>query len=375
MRHASIAFLSLLCVCVLPESLRAESADPTLVKWGTEILDAIQSDFYLPSRSLYSLSIHEKGKPHPAWIWDASIQLGALDAAARVEPDKYLPRVRSYARAVRAYRTLNHNLPGLDVNPPPKTPDRYYDDNAWICMSLLDSYELTHDPDNLRLALDSFHFVMSGGDDVLGGGLYWHEDRKNAKHACTCGPGMIDALKLYRITGEQKYLTTALSLYNWTRGHLQDRDGLVFDAIDVPSGQIHPAKFTYNSATLLNASCRLYEITHDRKYLDEAERIAAAAERRFVRPSDGLITGSGKLGVKLIEAYLELAKIDHNEHWRDVVGRCLIALHTHRNAQGWYPQDWEKELPVSDPVRLIDQSAAARAYWIAAAEGVRIPTP
>jgi DUF1680 family protein len=306
-------------------------------------------------------------------VWDASIQLGALCAAARVEPREYLPQVKAYAVALRTYRTTYHDRPGLDVNPPPKPADRYYDDNAWISLALLEAYELTHDPKDLALASDAYNFATSGEDDALGGGIYWHEDQTKSKNACSSGPVMLAAMRLHKLTGEKKCLDTTKRLYEWTRKNLQDDDGLIFDSIAVPAGTVERAKFTYNSATLIRAACLLYGATRDKAYLDEARRVARAAERRFVRAEDGVITGSGKLGVKLVEAFLELYEVDHDEHWRQVVGRCLASVRGHRNAAGWYPQDWQSGPPAGDrPVRLIDQSAPARAFWVAAEHGVEL---
>lgn len=373
-RNKALPLCLLICMSGLwARSVRAESGQKA-AEMGEQILGKIQSSFYMPDRSLYALETNI-GKPsHPSWIWDASIQLGALCAAAKVEPQKYLPQVRAYAAALRSYRTTYHDRPGLDVNPPPKPSDRYYDDNAWICMSLLDAYELTHDPKDLALATDAYHFAMSGEDKALGGGIYWHEDQTRSKHACSSGPAMLAALKFYKLTKDPAYLDTAKRLYEWTRKRLQDRDGLVFDSIRVPSGGINRMKLTYNSGTLIRTACKLYQITGEKAYLDEADRIAHAAEDRFVRKEDGIIPGPGKLGVKLIEAFVELADVDHDEHWKQVVGRCLKALESHRNAEGWYPAEWQKPLPAVDqPVRLIDQSAVARAYWVAAEHGVQLP--
>jgi len=300
--------------------------------------------------------------------------LGALCAAARMEPQAYLPRVKAYAAGLRTYRTTYHDRPGLDVNPPPKTPDRYYDDNAWICLSLLEAYELTGDAKDLALAMDAYNFLMSGEDSsTLGGGIYWHEDKTQTKNACSSGPAMLASLKLYELTGEQKYLDAAKRLYGWTRAHLQDEDGLVFDSIATADGAINRQKFTYNSATLLRAACGLYLATGEKAYLDEAERIARAAERRFVRGRDGAVVGAGKLGVKLVEAFLELYQVDGDEHWRQIVGRCLAAVRTLRNEDGRYPQDWQRgRIEAGMSARLIDQAAPARAYWVAAEHGVAV---
>lgn len=361
-------------ICVLPmlgaSTLQAEEKGDVR-QMGQRTLATIRASFYMPDRKLYALEINSGKRSHPAWIWDASIQLGALCAAARLEPQTYLPQVKAYASALRAYRTMFHDRPGLDVNPPPKTSDRYYDDNAWICLSLLEAYELTHDPEDLSLATDAYRFTMSGRDETLGGGIYWHEDQTASKNSCSSGPAMLAALKFYQLTKQQIYLDTAIQLYDWTRKHLQDADGLVFDSIHVPSGSIGRAKFTYNSATLLRAACLLYQFTNDKSYIEEARRIAHACEKRFVRPEDGIIPGAGKLAVKLVEAFLQLADADHDEHWRQVVGRCVGSLRGHENESGWYPAEWQSPPPAGNqPVRLIDQSAVARACWVAAEHGV-----
>jgi len=335
--------------------------------WGAQTLGGIQAAFFLPDRGLYAEQVNDAKTPRPSWLWDASIQLGALTAAARLEPDTYLPAVKAYAAALRSYRTENHGRPGLDVNPPPKSPDRYYDDNAWIVLALLEAYDLTHDSQTLALALDAYHFTMSGEDNALGGGIYWHEDNKRSKNACSCGPASLDALRLFEVTHDPAYLQTARRLYEWMRAHLQDSDGLIFDSIGVADGRISRAKYTYNSATLIEAGSLLYQITRDHKYLDEAERVAQAAEKRWIRPQDGLIPGAGKLAVKLVEALLVLRQTDHDDHWLAVVDRCLVSLGEHRDANGWYPMNWQASPPpATAPVRLIDQSAVARAYWLAA---------
>jgi uncharacterized protein YyaL (SSP411 family) len=347
----------------------------TLAKWGGETLAKVDSAFYMPERGLYALEAGAGVKrQRPAWVWDASIQLGALCAAARMEPKTYLPRVKAYAAGLRTYRTTYHDRPGLDVNPPPKAPDRYYDDNAWICLSLLEAYELTGDAKDLALAMDAYNFLMSGEDSsTLGGGIYWHEDQTRTKNACSSGPAMVASLKLYELTGEQKYLETTKRLYAWTRAHLQDEDGLVFDSIATADGAINRQKFTYNSATLIRAACGLYLASGEKAYLEEAQRVARAAELRFVRQRDGVIGGAGKLGVKLVETFLAMYEVDGDEHWKAVVGRCLGALRQKRDAEGWYAQGWQRaEAGANGPVRLIDQAAPARAYWVAAEHGVEV---
>jgi rhamnogalacturonyl hydrolase YesR len=364
--------LALACAGASTVLAADNKANSAAAKYGEETLSHIHDGFYMPDRHLYCEEVNGKSK-NPSWTWDASIQLGALCAAARLDPEKYLPQVREYATALASYRTTANGKPAFDVNPGPKPSDRYYDDNAWICISLLEAYELTHDARSLELAKECYAFATGCEDDKLGGGLYWHEGITKSKNACTSGPSMLAALHLYRITKDESYLKTAVRLYDWQRKTLQDTDGLVFDNISVPSGRISKAKLTYNSGTLIRAAVELYQATNDKKYLDEAERVASAAANRFVKPQDGIIEGWGKLAVKLVEGFAELSEVDHSVRWKEIIGKCLTRLHQKRNAEGFYALYWDRDpLKSKATARLIDQSAVARADFIAAEHGIEV---
>lgn len=102
--------------------------------------------------------------------------------------------------------------------------------------------------------------------------------------------------------------------------------------------------------------------------LSEAERLARAAEARWVRSEDGAIRDDGALAQKLCEAWLLLADQDHDPHWRAVAQRALRYVHDNcRDPNGWYAKRWDDGNVASiDPVSLISQASAARAYFMAA---------
>ena len=57
--------------------------------WGLEEVRKIEADLYLPVRGLYADGA-EAGKPapdKPAFMWGCGVQLAALAAAARLDPD------------------------------------------------------------------------------------------------------------------------------------------------------------------------------------------------------------------------------------------------------------------------------------------------
>jgi hypothetical protein len=63
-------------------------------------------------------------------MWGVGIQFSALAAASAVEPGNYLAETRAYAGAIQVYWLKHNGKEGFDVQPGPKTSDRYYDDNA-----------------------------------------------------------------------------------------------------------------------------------------------------------------------------------------------------------------------------------------------------
>ena len=338
--------------------------------WGLEEVRKIEADLSLPARGLYADQA-EVGKPvpdKPAFMWACGVQLSALAAAARLDPDFVAP-LRHYAYSLEVYWSDAPTTPGYDVLPGPKPPDRYYDDNVWIVLALCDTYEVTHDRQYLRRAEQTFQFVLSGRDDKVGGGIYWHEQDKSSKNTCVNGPAAAASVRLYELTRRRDYLETGRQLYDWTRAHLQDTDGLFFDNVKL-DGRVEKTKWSYNSGLMLRASCLLFDTTREKKYLDEAERIATAARARWVDEQTGALRDGGPFAHLLSEAFLALYNTDHTDAWLDVPRRALAFVHDKvRDANSHYPTPWD--VPVRMPLvkfSLIDQASVARAYLTLAAE-------
>jgi uncharacterized protein YyaL (SSP411 family) len=342
---------------------------PPYAAWGAENLKAIRKDLWLPEKKLYAEKApDENGVPsHPAFMWGVGVQLSALAAAAAVEPEIYLEQTKAYADAIQVYWLEHKGIAGFDVQPGPKESDRYYDDNAWLVLALAEVFEVSKERKYLDRALATFRFVMSGEDEKLGGGLYWREQFLTSKNTCTNAPSIVCALRLHQLTGETTHLDTAKRLYSWTNSHLQDQDGLYWDNIRL-NGRVDRRKFTYNTALMIRANCLFHEITGEARYLDEARRVAAAAEKFWVR-EDGAVSDSGKFAHLLMESFLALHERDKDPRWSATVRRTLEYVHQElKEPGGRYPQRWDRK--TRDPAResmLLNQAAPARAFWVAAA--------
>jgi uncharacterized protein YyaL (SSP411 family) len=347
----------------------AEQINNSFAGWGRDALDTMQSEFWMPDRNIYADKITVGVKPdNSAFMWGCGIALTALDAAAKVQPVRYLPDLTAYLTGLKAYWLDSNGIPGFNVLPNQKNPDRYYDDNEWMVLALLEAYEDTHDQQILKWAEDTFKFVISGEDDKLGGGIYWHEQDKSSKNACSNAPAIVGALRLYQITRKKSYLDEANKLTLWINTNLQDKDGLYFDNIKL-NGKVEKTKWSYNAALMIRANCLFYDITHRQSYLKEAKRIGLASVNIWIDANTGAFTKDGAVFAHLLtDAFLSLYSSSHDKQWLQIVQKGLTYLHDNcKDQNGNYPDNWAK--PVTEPmssVTLINQASAARAFFEAA---------
>ena len=357
---------------VLSVDKQAPLTSATFTQWGLETLKQIRTEFYLPGKHLYADEMRpgEPAPDKPAVMWGCGVQLSALAVAVRTDA-VWKPRLLDYVAAMDRYWT-DHNLTiigGYDVLPGPKSLDRYYDDNEWIVIAMAEGYDVTADSALKARAEKAMGFVLSGEDKKLGGGIYWHEQDKKSKNTCSNAPAIVAAMRLFQLTRRQEYLITARRLTLWTSAHLQDTDSLYWDNIKL-DGVIDKTKWSYNTGLMLRANCLLYQETHERSYLEEAQRLAHAAEAHWVKPETGAIADDGKFAHLLCEAFLSLSDMESDAaaatHWRTMVRCALIFVHDQvRDMNGHYGNRWET--PATEALMkatLLDQASAARAFLV-----------
>jgi rhamnogalacturonyl hydrolase YesR len=94
-------------------------------------------------------------------------------------------------------------------------------------------------------------------------------------------------LRLHLITGRRTYLDWALRAYRWTNAHLQRDNGLYDDHLSL-TGTVEDTVWSYNQGVPVGVNVLLHAVTGKRRYLDEAERIAAAAQTWFADAAHAL---------------------------------------------------------------------------------------
>jgi uncharacterized protein YyaL (SSP411 family) len=158
--------------------------------------------------------------------------------------------------------------------------------------------------------------MITGMDDKAGGGLYWKEGDFSTKNTCSNAPAVLVALQLYRVTKEKKYLETALAVYDWTNKMLRSPEGLFYDHVKIPGGEIDRKFYTYNAGAMLQANALLYNITRNKKYLLEAQQIGKASKDYFYK--NNRLPGHYWFNAVLLRGCIELYKIDRNQDWIDI---------------------------------------------------------
>ena len=287
------------------------------------------------------------GKDDKAFDWTLGILISAQNALAQLDPTKKLLLNATLEMADHYWNTMGP-VGGFDVLPGPKHPnDRYYDDNEWMVLSLVESYEITKNQRWLNRAQDALKFVLSGESLKLGGGIYWRESDKASKNTCSNAPATAACLAIYHHTHDKKLLSKAQALYAWTKKNLQDpMDGLYFDSISV-DGKVGKTKWSYNSALMLRSARNLYSETHEEKYKTDLEQLQTACIKYWVR-RDGAIDDELQFAHLLFEN-LDPSKFDAAE--------CIAKLTSAAKENGFFPKKWKSSTQPSAPKLMIQVSA------------------
>ncbi len=257
--------------------------------------EAMQRAYYIAGSGLY------EGEPF-SFLWPFSQALAATVTLSHVNGIATIPGLSAtVARELNARMvglssyldTDNSGAPegtftstlgafdGTVVPPAGPGGTKYYDDNEWVGIELVRTYELTHNAAALGSAEAIMAFVMAGWDTdpelVCPGGVPFSNSSENTeRNTVTDGPGAELAVRLYQLTGNVQYLQFAEQAYEWVRQCLLSANGLYADHIG-PYGTVAQTYWSYNQGSMIGAGTLLYQATGNSAYLFQARQTAAAA--------------------------------------------------------------------------------------------------
>ncbi len=335
--------------------------------------DYIQSHFYDSAAHRYRPSYPADPKALPyELMWGNGVQFTVLAAAAHADPAKYKPVLADFADGLQGYWDPTAPVPAYNAYcSGPGGTDKYYDDNEWMVLGFTEAYQNTGDARYLQLARDTQRFVLSGWDDALGGGIYWKVDRKT-KNTCSNAPAAAAALRLAQVGGPEDagQVAWADKIKDWTDRTLEDSDGLYWDNINL-SGKMSYTKYTYNTALMVRTDVLLFQLRHDPADLAAARRSADAGLAAWTDPATGSLQkteGSPRFTHLFCEALLRLYDATHDVRYLNAVRReASFASRYVRDPAGGYRDDWTTAPPQPGARKaLIESASAARLFWLLA---------
>lgn len=173
-------------------------------------------------------------------------------------------------------------------------------------------------------------------------------DGDSNKPTCANGYGTCFLLDYYKIcpqTEKASVLAFAKELYQWLYDNLRDpNDNTYFNAKQAQGG-LQTMKWTYNSGVMIQNSLRLYNITGEQKYLNHAIATGVGSHDYFVKTRNGLSAMPDNdqwFNTKLFVAYVELAEHYSNaKSWVSEYEKCInYAYENSRNNSGFFYEGW-----------------------------------
>lgn len=214
-----------------------------------------------------------------------------------------------------------------------------FDDQLWAAIEMLNAYILFSDEKYLNIARELTEYIYEVGNDPVLNGIYWGQ-AYTSRHACSNGPFVKLAVMMYEVTGEEKFLNWAKTIYDFSYNVLRDKeDNLYFDLVRtiyedpekdvwhggkaVANGDLDLAKYSYNSGTMISGGAYLYAATGETRYLDEARATAESCRKYFgsSKIKDGYVVYPGSDGgttyswfnLIMFKGYLDLYLVDKSQ--------------------------------------------------------------
>lgn len=189
----------------------------------------------------------------------------------------------------------------------------FYDDEEWICLTMLRLYDCTKEQKYLDTAQLLWDDIQNAWNTkYCGGGMAWRKSQPWSKNACSNGPAGIIAARMYNIQKRDADLDLAKRIYNWERDNLYAAGtGAVYDSMNGQSGNsITNWVFTYNQGTFVGMCYELYRITGENLYLRDAVRASSYTLSSLSDLSESVLkdegTGDGGLFKGIFVRYFTL---------------------------------------------------------------------
>ena len=283
-------------------------------------------------------------KPHDGpfhYWWQAHAMDALLDGYERTRETHYL-------------QTAEQLLGGILRRNGSLTND-YYDDMEWLALALLRAYDLSQREVFKSGCLELWRDIQGGWSAEMGGGIAWRKPQLDYKNTPANAPAVILAARLYGRFGDETDLEWAHKIWAWQSANLIDpNSGLVWDGINRQSDGVTDKDwtFTYNQGVVIGAAVELWRITGEQAFLTQAQQTLKTALMRFAAHDGPTLRDEGGGDAGLFKGILVRYAVQLAE--AVVVGKAEIADMLSRNARTLlehsrpnhpFGSDWAKTPP------------------------------
>lgn len=159
--------------------------------------------------------------------------------------------------------------------------NNFYDDEGWWALTWMKAYDVTGNAAYLKRAETIFADMLTGWDEIFGGGSWWTKER-TYKNAITNELFLTVAARLaQRVTDKRRssiYRDWAERELDWfMHSGMLNAQNLVNDGLNDQGSNNSGITWTYNQGVILGGLVEVCRLTGNEAYLDQAEAIASAA--------------------------------------------------------------------------------------------------
>ncbi|CAK9440399.1 uncharacterized protein LODBEIA_P44990 [Lodderomyces beijingensis] len=163
----------------------------------------------------------------------------------------------------------------------PNLPDQIFaDDNGQILWVFIDAYKLTGNQKYLSTAEGIMKYLQTQNYNNTGG-IVWQVNQNYIASISTVEAALA-AVRLYEVNGDSSLIPFAEQCMNFMFKYLQDpSDHLFYDGLDKTAfSSVNKGKLTYTVGCAMSTLSLLYKHTYQRSFLNQAVTLAQAATNR-----------------------------------------------------------------------------------------------
>ena len=198
------------------------------------------------------------------------------------------------------------------------------------------------------------------------------------KPTCANGYATLFLLEYYSVCPQEEkadVLALAKRLYAWTLTNLRDPEDGCYWNDKQADGSINKTKWTYNTGVMISNGVRLYKITGEQTYLDSAIASSEGAYNYFVRPLNGVALAYPDhdpwFTTKLIRAFIDIEPYYKNagNYIKTFINFLDYAYENARLSNGLFYEDWTGATPKRAEQLLMQDAALESLGMIALYKG------